>query len=263
MKVASALRVETGAGAIGNPRWIALLASIEGGSRSITAAAKASGLSYKAAWDAVETMNNLAERAVVVTSVGGRGGGGARLTPHGRELLATYRAVEAENTQFLRQVNARLAGRNQAPALGRLSLRTSARNQWAGSVTRLRRGAVNDEVEVALGGGDRIVAIVTHASVENLGLRKGVDVIALVKASSVLVGTGRQARLQLSARNQLAGRVARIVRGAVNSEIVLALRGGNTVAAIITNPAATELALKPGQRALAIFKASSVILAVG
>lgn len=264
LRIASALRVETARGSIGNPRWMELLASIEGGARSITAAAKAAGLSYKAAWDAIDAMNNLAGRAVVATTVGGRGGGGATLTEHGRELLHTYRTVAGQNAAFVARVNAKLQGRERhLPILQRWSLRTSARNQWAGRVSRIRRGTVNDEVDVALTGGDRIVAVITRASTGHLGLRRGADVLVLVKASSVLVGRGAAARsLRLSARNQLPGRVSRIERGAVNSEVVLALRAGLTVAAIVTNDAVDELELAVGARAVAIFKASSVILGV-
>ena len=141
-------------------------------------------------------------------------------------------------------------------------MRTSARNQWSGKVTKIRRGAVNDEVEIKLDGGDRIASIITHESVENLGLEVGGEVIALVKASSVMIGIPEGERLSLSARNQLDGEISRVTPGAVNTEVVMALRGSNTVAAIITNVAAKDLQIKVGQKALAIFKASSVILGV-
>src|SRR4051794_15948752 len=88
LRISSALKLETRLGGIANPRWMDLLGGLED-SRSITAAAKSAGLSYKAAWDAIEAMNNLAGKAIVATSVGGKGGGGAQLTSHGRELLAT------------------------------------------------------------------------------------------------------------------------------------------------------------------------------
>ena len=68
--------------------------------------------------------------------------------------------------------------------------------------------------------------------------------------------------MRLSARNQLAGSVTRIVPGAVNTEVVLELPGGGSVAAIITNQSATALGLAQGSAATAIFKASSVILGV-
>ena len=113
-----------------------------------------------------------------------------------------------------------------------------------------------------MAGGETLAAIVTHESVQNLGLRVGVEAIALVKASWVIVTPASGRRLQLSARNQLTGTVRRLLRGAVNTEVVIALKGGNSVAAIITNGAAKELRLAEGKRARAIFKASSVILGV-
>lgn len=261
LRVSSTLRLEMRQGGLANPRWMALLGSIDN-THSITAAAKAAGLSYKAAWDAIDAMNNLAGKAVVATSVGGKGGGGARLTPHGRELLVTYRLIAVENEHFVAAMNARLGhAARGVQTLGRLSMRTSARNQWSGKVIRLRRGAVNDEVELKLPGGDRIVAVVTHESTDDLGLAVGSEAFALVKASSVIVGKGGGRRMRLSARNQLAGKITRVTPGAVNTEVVIGLRGSHTVAAVITHASAQELDLKVGQTAVAIIKASSVIVA--
>lgn len=258
--IVGSIRLETRQGGVANPRWMALLSGIDA-SHSITAAAKSAGLSYKAAWDAIDTMNNLAGTPVVHTTVGGKGGGGARMTARGRNLLATYQMVDEENRRFLTDMGSRLKHADRdLGALRRLSMRTSARNQWAGRIDRIRRGAVNDEVEIRLPGGDRIAAVITHESLENLGLAVGQEAIALVKASAVIVGTAGGRRMRLSARNQLSGKVTRVTPGAVNTEIVIALKGDKTVAAIITNVAARELALKVGQKALAIFKASSVIL---
>ncbi len=261
-RISSSIKLETRLGGLANPRWMVLLGDVDE-SGSITAAAKAAGLSYKAAWDAIDAMNNLAGKPVVATAVGGKGGGGAKLTARGRELLATYRLVANENERFLAGINSRLKHANRdLRVLGRLAMRTSARNQWSGKVTKIRRGAVNDEVEIKLEGGDRIASIITHESVENLGLEVGGEVIALVKASSVMIGIAEGERLSLSARNQLDGEIGRVTPGAVNTEVVMALRGSNTVAAIITNVAAKDLQIKVGQKALAIFKASSVILGV-
>lgn len=261
LKVASTVRLDSGAGAFGNPRWMALLEQIER-VRSISQAARAAGLSYKAAWDAVDAMNNLAGKPVVATAVGGKGGGGARLTARGAELLATYARAKQQNERFLAALNAELDGAGRdLRVLERLALRTSARNQWAGKVVRLRHGTVNDEVELKLAGGARIVAVTTHESVEHLGLAPGVEAIALVKASSVMLAVGAPGGLRLSARNQLHGTVSRLVRGAVNTEVVLALRGGVSVAAVVTNVAARRLNLAVGRPASAIFKASAVLLA--
>lgn len=61
---------------------------------SISAAARAMGMSYRRAWQLVDAMNESFSRPVVETSVGGRRGGGARVTPFGRRLVALYHAME-------------------------------------------------------------------------------------------------------------------------------------------------------------------------
>ena len=147
--------------------------------------------------------------------------------------------------------------------LGRLTMLTSARNHFTGTVSAITPGAVNDEVVLKLRGGEKITAVITHSSVENLGLKIGAEAVALVKASWVLVGVeSRGKQLKLSARNQLRGTVQRLTPSAVNTEVVIALKGGNSVASIITNTSAQELQLAEGAKVTAIFKASSVILGV-
>ena len=264
LRIRSALSLETRQGALASQRWMELLVSLEQ-TQSISAAAKVVGLSYKAAWDAVEAMNNLADRPLVERSVGGRGGGGTRLTKRGSELVATYRRVAEEHERFLAQLNARIdEGLDRdLSTIGRFAMMTSARNHYAGKVVRITRGAVNDEIELELSGGERIVSIITHVSAESLGLRVGGDAMALVKASWVIVAVDDGKKIKLSTRNRLDGKVTKLDTGAVNTEVVIELKGGNTVAAIITNTAAKQLGLKVGNAASAIFKASSVILGVG
>ena len=140
-------------------------------------------------------------------------------------------------------------------------MKTSARNQFVGTVTALRSGAVNDEVEITLASGVRIVAVVTQESVQSLGLRTKMTAIALVKSSSILVATDLEGA-KVSARNQLAGTVSAVTPGAVNAEVVIDLDGGGSIAAIVTEGSVRSLGLAPGQRATALFKATSVIVAV-
>jgi molybdate transport system regulatory protein len=139
---------------------------------------------------------------------------------------------------------------------------TSARNHFAGKVSRIKTGSVNDEVQIKLTGGDKLVSIITHESLENLGLKVGTPVVALVKASSVIVAIDDDAPLRVSARNRLTGTISRLVKGAVNTEVVIDVKGGNSVAAVITNEAVKSLKLREGAPASAIFKASSVIVGV-
>jgi molybdate transport system regulatory protein len=141
-------------------------------------------------------------------------------------------------------------------------MRISARNQLHGSVVAVQRGAVNDEVTIALPGGQQIVSVVTHESVETLGLKAGSEAFALIKASSVILLEGDGTGLKLSARNQLPGTVSELKRGAVNSEISLDIGGGTVIVAIITNGSVERLGLAPGKHASALFKASSVMVGV-
>ncbi|MDB5840940.1 MAG: molybdenum-dependent transcriptional regulator [Herminiimonas sp.] len=227
---------------------------------SITQAAKAIGMSYKAAWDAVDTMNNLAGEPLLERSSGGKGGGSTQLTERGLQLIARFSQIEAIHRQFVHMLShdaTDLAA--DLDLLRTLNMKTSARNQFSGVVTALTTGAVNDEIELTLGKNVRIVAIVTRESTESLGLKVGSQAFALIKASSVIIACDLEGT-KLSARNQLCGTVRSVTPGAVNAEVVLEIDGGGSIAAIVTNPSIHSLGLETGTRAVAIFKASSVIL---
>jgi len=246
---------------LGGPGRIALLAKIaECG--SITQAAKAVRMSYKAAWDAIDAMNNLAGEALVERLAGGKGGGGTRLTARGAQLVANFALIEREHRHFVQRLSGQAGGIADDYLLVRkMSMRTSARNQFLGTVTQLKRGAVNDEVELEVAGGHRIVAIVTHESVDNLGLQVGAEAFALVKSSSIILVSGDDTA-RYSARNRLAGAIVRVEPGAVNTEVVIDLAGGGSVAAIVTRESSESMGLAVGVQAAAIFKASSVIVGV-
>jgi molybdate transport system regulatory protein len=250
-----------GGASLGGPGRIALLAKIaECG--SITQAAKAIRMSYKAAWDAIDAMNNLAGEALVERLAGGKGGGGTRLTTRGEQLVANFRLIEREHRNFVQRLSEHADGIADDYFLVRkMSMRTSARNQFSGTVTQLKRGAVNDEIVLEVAGGHTIVAIVTHESVDNLGLQVGSEAFALVKSSSIILVTGDDSA-RYSARNRLAGAIARVEPGAVNTEVVIELAGGGSVAAIVTRESSETMGLAVGGQAAAIFKASSVIIGV-
>jgi len=140
-------------------------------------------------------------------------------------------------------------------------MKVSARNVFKGKITGLIDGAVNAEVEVTTAGGDKIVAIVTEGSVKSLGLAVGKEAVAYVKAPWVMVLAG-DANVRFSARNQLAGKVTTLTKGAVNTEVGIELAGGTVVHAVITDEAVLDLGLKAGAAATALFKASHVVLGI-
>jgi molybdate transport system regulatory protein len=140
-------------------------------------------------------------------------------------------------------------------------MKTSARNQFPGTVAAIQSGSVNDEIELEIAAGQRIVATVTRESRSALGLAVGTRAIALIKASSIVL-VSDVGSYKFSARNQLAGDVAKVVRGSVNSEVTVATASGLTVVAMVTNESAQGLSLREGSSVIALFKAPSVILAV-
>jgi molybdate transport system regulatory protein len=246
---------------LGGPNRIALLAKIaECG--SITQAAKAIRMSYTAAWDAIDAMNNLAGEPLVERLAGGKGGGGTRLTVRGEQLVANFALIEREHRSFVKRLSEHADGiADDYRLVRKMSMRTSARNQFSGKVTRIERGAVNDEIALEVAGGHPIVAIVTHESVDNLGLQVGAEAFALVKSSSIILVSGDD-NVRYSARNRLAGTIARVEPGAVNTEVVIDLAGGGSVAAVVTRESSESMGLAVGGQASAIFKASSVIIGV-
>lgn len=251
----------SGAQTWGGKNRIDLLAQIDA-TGSITAAARAVGMSYKGAWDAIDTMNNLAGEPLVLRAAGGKGGGGTQLTERARGLIATFRRLETEHQKFMETLTQ--SGVDPSADLNlmrRFMLKTSARNKLLGTITAIRAGAVNDEISLRVAGGHTVVATITRESTQELGLAVGKEALALVKASSMLVGIPGEG-LRISARNQLPCTVTAVTPGAVNSEARLALEGGVTLAAIITNESIRELGLEVGADAVAIFKASSVIIGV-
>jgi molybdate transport system regulatory protein len=193
-KLVGKLTVDTEFGTFLGDTRIRLLEAIDRYG-SISQAAKAVPLSYKAAWDAVDAMNNLAEAPLVERSVGGKHGGGTRLTDYGRRVIAMYRAVEQEYQQAIDRLSSRLGEggetnvRQFQTLLRRMAMRTSARNQFVGTVSGLREGEVSFEVRVRLDDANEVVAVITRASAENLELGIGSEVHAFVKAPSVLIIT--------------------------------------------------------------------------
>jgi molybdate transport system regulatory protein len=242
-------------------RFFALLSAVEA-TGSITRAARTAGLSYKGAWLMLESAGNLAHAPLLATATGGAGGGGTQLTEAAQALLAAWRQLAAAQRDFLREQEAQLL--SQLPALAgllrRMSMKTSARNQFAGTVKALDIGPVSAEVRIALASGDEITATLTSAAAKRLKLKKGQEALALVKASAVVL-VADFAGWRLSARNQLAGTVSRIETGAVSSLVVVTLAGGAAITASLTNEGVQALGLAVGLPATAVFKAYSVMVA--
>lgn len=228
---------------------------------SITAAAKIAGVSYKTAWDRLERINNLSEQPVIDRSTGGSKGGGSVLTSYGEKMLHGFKQLQDQHKRFLDNLNQQLNSLDDVSKFMKNTLLlTSARNQFLGSIARIETGTVNSEVQVQISERQRIVAMVTEQSRQEMRLAEGLPVIAMIKASSVTLAVGGD--LRVSARNVLTGTLIKLDRGAVNTDVTIELPGEKTLSAMITNKSAEQLELTEGMQVSALFKASSVILMV-
>ncbi len=140
-------------------------------------------------------------------------------------------------------------------------MKVSARNVFKGQVSQVQEGSVNAEVVLTLPGGEKLVAVVTLASLKSLGIAVGKEAVALVKAPWVMLMTESDG-IRLSARNCLQGKVLSVTDGAVNAEVMIELAGGSKVYSIVTRDAVNELGLAAGVSATAVIKASHIILGV-
>ncbi len=229
---------------------------------SINQAAKAVGLSYKAAWERIDTLNNLSTSPLVERKTGGSGGGGTVLTDEGKAFLARAKQFKQDMEKLLYLFkNEDNDAFELFKTLKGMEMHISARNVWLGNVKHIERGVVNSVVEVALKGHDTIVAVITNSSVERLGVVPGKEMLAIVKAPDVLISQEIDPE-RISASNILAGPISRIIPGKINDEITIDLDGGNTVTSVLTSHSVRRLELEVGVHVCAIIKASNVLLAV-
>lgn len=229
---------------------------------SLQKAARVAGYSYKGAWMVLDAASALAHMPLVERATGGQGGGGTRLTTEGHALLSAWRGLQSRLIGFLNEQEAWL---NQQPGLAallkRMSMKTTARNQFLGQIASIHAGPSTTTARIALAGGTQITASLTAEAAQELALRPGQEALALVKSSEVVLVTDFGG-YRLSARNQLAGTISRVQRGAVSTLVGLTLPGGAAVTASVTNDAVDALGLAVGQQATAVFKAYAVMLAV-
>ncbi|QHE87008.1 TOBE domain-containing protein [Hydrogenophaga sp. BPS33] len=223
---------------------------------SISQAAREVGISYKAAWQAIDTLSSLSGQPLVDRTVGGAGGGGAQITAQGQQLLALADAL----AQARQQVLTRFAG-GRVLAAG-LGLRTSMRNQLPCTVLRCEAVADDDPtvwVHAESAGGAVLRASVTRESADLLALEPGRPVLLLCKATAVIVATG-SAPLESHdlATCRLGGKVERITAGGVRDEVVLALKGGGHWVGFAPHPFAARV----GAVATASMGAASLVVAL-
>ena len=229
-----------------------------GESGSISQAARQAKVSYKAAWQAIDTLTNLAGVALVERAVGGSGGGGATLTPAGQKLLAVAGLLNETRGQVLAAFKSNeLLLPRALPALSNMGVRTSMRNQLPCQVEKLQVRGQMARVHLKLAGGAVLVSRITKASAELLELQKGQAVLALCKATAVAV-TAQSPAAPPAGLQGLNGQAMRISRGATGDEVSLQLDGGLQLVGF----AAAGSGLKTKGLVQALIDESAVVIAL-
>ena len=99
-KIKSRIWIEADGNILLGEGRVSLLRAIEL-SGSLSKAAKLMGMSYKKAWSLIDAVNKRAEQPVIISSTGGKGGGGATLTPYGKSLVNTFETINKNCWAFL------------------------------------------------------------------------------------------------------------------------------------------------------------------
>lgn len=244
-----------------NKRFFELLAAIES-TGSISQASRRVGMSYKGAWDLLDRANTISRFSLIAREIGGRQGGGARLTQLGRDLLDFYNQVSREHREFLERMNARLRNNDLFLSFYKgLSLQVSSSNRLFGRVERMRVGYVDVEIDLAIAGGHSISVLVTQASAEALKLRPGMEVVALLDAAQIIL-VKDFAGYRLSAGNQLSGVVERIERDEIDAMVILRLLHGDDIVAIISSESLQTMGLKVSDAVVAVFDPEAIALSL-
>ena len=177
LKPAYKLWLETEEGYIFGKGILQLLLKIEEVG-TISGAAKSLGMSYRHAWGIIKKTEKRLGKPLLNTQKGGKfGGGGATLTPTGRELMK----------EFLKFRNMFEEIRKDELGWEGLFLKISARNHLEGEVASVEKGEVGATVKIKISAPCIITSFITREAVDDLKIRKGDKAIAVIKATEVMV----------------------------------------------------------------------------
>jgi molybdate transport system regulatory protein len=147
--------------------------------KSISKAAATLCMSYRYVWNYIQKIRVALGENVVETYKGGKsGGGGAKLTATGKSLLEEYVRLEKYLGEFL--VN---RGDSEVN-----SVKLSARNNLKGKIVAVEKGVITAKVKIEIQVPATVTAVITKEAVEDLDLKIGDEVVAIVKSTEVIIG---------------------------------------------------------------------------
>ena len=99
-KIKSRIWIETDDNVLLGEGRVRLLRAIDE-TGSLSKAAKTLKISYKKAWSLIDSVNKSAKKPITISSIGGKGGGGAQLTPYGKSLIIAFETINKNCWDFL------------------------------------------------------------------------------------------------------------------------------------------------------------------
>lgn len=241
---------------IGRDRIKVLEAVAEYG--SISKAAKAVGFSYKAAWDAVDAINNLLPAPAFITKAGGKAGGGAEVTEDGRRLIAAFHRLEKRLSVISSMIAEEGLGEYDDFLFWGVASKISARNAFHGKVISIKKWPVDVEVTLRISDQHTLMAVITNEAVDELDLHPGRNVVALVKSSFVEVKPA--VPTSKPGRNLFFGAVSRRVDAERNCELSIDIGSGKTMTAVLARADVEAMDIVEGGDVAASFDPQNVIL---
>lgn len=146
--------------------------------QSISRAAERLGMSYRYVWNYLKQIERAVGEPIIQTYRGGKkGGGGAKLTGLARSLLEEYERVENYVGEVL----------EDAEYWEVIGLKISARNRWKGKVISVEKDGITAKVKVQINVPATVTALISREAVDDLKIKVGDEVEAVVKATEVMI----------------------------------------------------------------------------
>jgi len=223
---------------------------------SLSKAAKAMKMGYKAAWDSLNEMKQLSDEELIVSKSGGKSGGGSELTQKAHNYIKTYELLFKTQQEFLKSIESHTDDVEELKLfLHRNSLRTSARNQLFGTVSRIENRKINSIITIFLDNGIEINVSITNESIKELGITINTKVYALIKASWLNITTQKEI-------NSISGTIVKIKKEQDIVEVILHINDKLTLVAVMDLEKFESLHVKKDQLAYASFRPSDTIIGV-
>ncbi|MBU1217899.1 TOBE domain-containing protein [bacterium] len=224
---------------------------------SINAAAKEMKMSYKAAWERINSMNELADEPLIERKIGGSGGGGTTLTPYAYELIKTYERLNELHRQFIdRFAEAGDDPERLARILSRTFLTTSARNQIPTTISRIEQIGLHARIEMPLSEESSLVSYITTKSAQNMGLNLGSEVYAIIKSSDISIVNAAPESWEDT--NVIKGHIKDIELSDEFIELTFAIKNGKKFIAFLDKTEANSF--KVGDEAYAVIRTNNIII---